>query len=65
MVKRLILAAALVAALSACQTVQGDFCDVAKPIRPTAAQVDAMTDAQVKELLAHNRKGAKLCGWKA
>lgn len=51
--------------LAACQTVQGDFCDIAKPFRPTASQVDAMTDAQVRELLAHNEKGRKLCGWKA
>jgi hypothetical protein len=50
--------------LVACQTVHGDFCNVAKPIRPTSEQIDAMTDAQVKELLAHNRKGAALCAWK-
>lgn len=52
--------------LAACQTVPSGntFCDIAKPIRPTASQVDAMTDAQVRELLAHNQKGAKLCGWR-
>lgn len=50
--------------LSACQTVQGDFCDIAKPIRPTASQVDAMTDSQVRDLLSHNKKGQRLCGWR-
>lgn len=51
--------------LAACQAVQGDFCDVAKPIRPTTEQIDAMTDAQVRELLSQNELGRKLCGWKA
>jgi predicted small secreted protein len=64
MVKRLILAAVVAATLTACQTMQGDFCDIAKPLRPTAEQVDSMSDAQVRELLSHNRKGEKLCRWK-
>jgi hypothetical protein len=60
--KALILALLL---LVACKTTgSGSFCDIAKPIRPTPEQVDQLTDAQVKELLAHNRKGAALCGWK-
>ncbi len=47
-----------------CTTTKGSFCDIAKPMRPSAAAIDAMTDAQVKDLVAHNRKGEKLCGWR-
>lgn len=51
--------------LAACQTTgKGDFCSIAQPIRLPSEQIDQLTDAQVKELLAHNRKGAALCGWK-
>lgn len=62
MVKAIALAALL--ALVACTTTKGSFCAVASPQRPSAAAVDAMTDAQVRGLLAHNLKGQKLCGWK-
>ena len=51
--------------LSACQTSSGSFCDIAKPQRPSAATFAVMTDAEVSAMLAHNLKGAKLCGWKA
>lgn len=51
-------------ALAGCQTTGGTFCDIARPIRLTDAQVDALTDAQAAEFLAFNRKGQKLCGWK-
>lgn len=63
MVKALAFAALI--ALAACQTTGGTFCDLSKPVRLTDAQVDALTDAQAAEFLAHNRKGEKLCGWKA
>jgi hypothetical protein len=59
--KGLILAALI--ALAACTTTKGSFCDIAKPMRPSSVAIDAMTDAQVKDLVAHNRKGEKLCGW--
>lgn len=62
MVKVMVLAALL--ALAACQTVGGDFCDIAKPQRPTQAEIDAMTDERVAEVLAHNRKGQAMCGWR-
>ena len=48
--------------LSACSTTSGSFCAIAKPIRPD--NVDALSDREVAELLAHNEKGARLCGWK-
>lgn len=67
MVKRLILAALLTSTLllTACQTTGGSsFCDIARPIRPTTEQIDQLTDEQVRQLLGHNEKGARLCGWK-
>lgn len=61
---RMLLIAAL-ALLVGCQTAKGTFCTVSSPIRPTASTIAAMTDAEVRDVLAHNRKGAALCGWKA
>lgn len=63
MVKGLILAALIASA--GCTTTKAGFCALASPQRPSAAAVDAMTDAQVRALLAHDRTGQKLCGWKA
>lgn len=60
--KAAIIAALL--ALSACQTASGSFCDIARPQRPSAAEIEAMSDARVKELLALNLKGQRLCGWR-
>jgi len=50
--------------LSGCQTTGGSFCDLAKPIRPTRQQIDQLTDEQVNQLLGHNLRGQRLCGWK-
>ncbi|MBZ9856766.1 hypothetical protein LB566_23520 [Mesorhizobium sp. CA13] len=54
----------LLGALSGCVTAAGDFCAVSSPQRISAAAVDQLTDAQARALLAHNRKGQQLCGWK-
>lgn len=54
----------LLALLASCQTAKGTFCDIAKPIRLSSAVIDAMSDAEVDQLLAFNRKGEKLCGWR-
>lgn len=62
MVKALTLATLL--ALTACTTPSGSWCDIARPQRPSQAEIDAMSDARVAEVLAWNRKGAALCGWK-
>ena len=62
MVKIATLAALL--ALAACQTASGTFCQIARPQRPSAAEIEAMSDARVAEVLAMNRKGQKLCGWR-
>ena len=50
--------------LAACQTTGGSFCSVAKAIRPSKQTVATLSDAEVAQILAHNKKGAKLCGWK-
>lgn len=58
----LVLCALLV--LAACQTApRGDFCTLEHPERPSAAEIAAMSDARVKEVLAHNQLGVRLCGW--
>lgn len=59
-----LMLAAVLAALAGCTTVRGGFCSVSSPLRLSATAVDALSDAEVKALLAHNRKGEKLCGWK-
>jgi uncharacterized lipoprotein YajG len=63
MVKILTLAAALVA-VAGCATTGGSFCAVEHPIRPTKAEVALLSDATVAANLAHDEKGAALCGWK-
>lgn len=59
-----VIALSMLIALAGCQTTKGNFCSIAKPIRPSHAQVEKMTDAQVKELLAYLKKGERLCGWR-
>lgn len=54
----------LLVGLSACTTTGGSFCAVEHPIRPTKAEVATLSDATVAAILAHNRKGRRLCGWK-
>ncbi len=62
--KGLILAA-IVAALVGCTTAAGGFCAVASPMRLSASAVDGLSDHEARALLAHNRKGEKLCGWRS
>lgn len=50
--------------LSGCVTSSGDFCDIARPLRLTETTVEAMTESEARAALAHNEKGASLCGWK-
>lgn len=57
------IALAALVILAGCQTTGGSFCDIARPIRLTAPTIAALTDAEVKQVLALNRKGQKLCGW--
>lgn len=57
------LTLALLLALAGCQT-SGSFCQISNPIRLSADAIAALSDAEVNAALAHNLKGAKLCGWK-
>ncbi|TPM34504.1 hypothetical protein [Mesorhizobium sp. B2-3-5] len=54
----------VLAVMAGCTTVKVGFCAVSSPLRLSASTVDALSDAEVRALLAHNRKGEKLCGWK-
>lgn len=58
------LALACLLAIAACTTTKGSFCEIAKPVRIGAAAIDSLSDAEVKAILAHNQKGARLCGWR-
>lgn len=64
MVTRLILIAALGIMVGCASVPSGTFCTIAKPQRPSQAEIEAMTDARVAEVLAHNRKLQQLCGWR-
>lgn len=55
---------ALLLALAGCTTASGGFCAVSSPLRLSAKVVDALSDAEARALLMHNRKGQKLCGWR-
>ncbi|CDX57055.1 conserved exported hypothetical protein [Mesorhizobium plurifarium] len=59
-----LIVAAMAAALAGCTTAKGGFCAVALPMRLSDKAVDALTDQEARALLAHNRKGEKLCGWR-
>ena len=64
MVKLIIAWIMLAGMLTACQTASGTFCDIADPLRPSSAVIATMSDTEVEAMLAHNEKGAELCGWK-
>ena len=56
---------AIVTMMAACQTAnKGSFGGVAHPVRLSDSAIDALTDAEAEKLLAFNRKGAALCGWR-
>lgn len=40
-----------------------DWCSSNRPIRPTAEEVETMSGGAARQLLEHNRTGAKVCGW--
>jgi hypothetical protein len=51
-------------ALAGCTTTRGSFCEISQPTRLSKAAIAGLSDAEVKKILADNRKGEKLCGWK-
>lgn len=58
---RLTLLALLSGASGCTHGTVSDFCLIAKPIRPAAA--DVLTDGTVTQILAHDETGKRLCGW--
>ncbi|CDX39890.1 conserved exported hypothetical protein [Mesorhizobium sp. SOD10] len=59
-----LIVAAIAATLAGCTTARGGFCAVASPMRLSDRVVDALSHQEARALLAHNRKGEKLCGWR-
>ncbi|OHV63202.1 hypothetical protein LCM4577_29740 [Mesorhizobium sp. LCM 4577] len=59
-----LIVAAMAAGLAGCVTARGGFCAIASPVRLSAKGVDILSDLEARALLAHNRKGEKLCGWR-
>ena len=63
MVKRLALVTVLL--LAACQTPQVlDFCYRNDPIRLSETEIDVISPDRLRQILAYNERGEKLCGWK-
>jgi hypothetical protein len=66
--KQTLRALTLASAVSGCgDTVEtrAGACGVFKPIHPTDADIDAMSDQLVEALLVHNESGAALGCWQA
>lgn len=63
LIVRIFLLTAVLNGLSACTTTKGSFCDIAKPLRPSKATIETLTDEEAGAVLAHNLKGKRLCGW--
>lgn len=59
-----LIVAIIAGALAGCGTAKGGFCDVSSLQRLSATAVDTLSDQEARALLAHNRKGEKLCGWR-
>ncbi len=49
--------------VAGCATGPATDCAGFKPIRPTPADVDAVSDRLAAEILAHNEFGRAHCGW--
>jgi len=41
----------------------GDFCDTARPFRPSAQAAAAMSDREKADVVKHNEHGERQCGW--
>lgn len=40
-----------------------DWCASNRPLRPTTEDVEVMSGGTARQILEHNRIGAKACGW--
>lgn len=56
----LILGLSITGFLSGCATTSAEYCDVARPIRPSFA--DQLTDETKRQILTENEKLAAICG---
>lgn len=63
MVAKILIALSLLAICGCQATTRGSFCQIENPIRISAPAISSLSDAEVRQILAHNRKGEKLCGW--
>jgi hypothetical protein len=61
---RLTFCAICLAALAGCQTVKSSHCTAFEAVRPSQAQIDVMTDAEVERALAELLKFERICGLK-
>jgi len=59
-----LIVAVVIGMLAGCASPGGGFCAISSPLRLSAKAVDALSDQEAMALLAHNRKGEKLCGWR-
>jgi hypothetical protein len=59
-----LLCVVLVGFLAACQTVKSSHCTAFEAIRPSQAQIDVMTDAEVERALIELEKFRRICGVK-
>jgi uncharacterized lipoprotein YajG len=48
--------------LAGCQTVKSSHCTTFEAVRPSQAQIDVMTDAEVERALAELLKFERICG---
>lgn len=55
---------ALMLVVTSCASGRDEWCLLNRPQRPSAAEIAAMSDERVAEVLGHNRYGAKRCGWR-
>lgn len=60
----MLLLISISACLGGCAKMAGDFCDVARPIKPTADAVAAMSDREKADIIKHNEYGEVTCGWR-
>lgn len=59
-----VLVVAALLALAACQTSKSSHCTAFEAVRPSQAQINVMTDAEVERTLIELEKFRRICGVK-
>ncbi|WP_043232708.1 hypothetical protein [Bosea sp. LC85] len=49
--------------IAGCAGMEGDFCDTARPLRPSPRAAAAMTEREKAEIVKHNEHGERQCRW--